>query len=94
MNEIQQYRQDSAKWMGIDKYYPWHPDQDHNRMAMMEDKLIDEKLYFRYSYNPETEGWQVYFQISENACPIVHNSKDKCIAFMKAWTEYYKSLNG
>ena len=92
MNEIQQYRQDSAKWMGLEYVgqWKWKPDQDHNQMAMMEDKLIEEG--YTISIVRDDGGTNVTIfndTLIENQAVETCSDERKEIAFMRAWTEYY-----
>ena len=110
MNEIQQYRQDSAKWMGyeyrIDKipFYEsdgsvsynsspnWHPDESYEQMHMMWNKLNNKEvcnIHCNVCNGTLIEIAQIkpWVELGEGW------DKDIRIAFMKAWTEYYKAIS-
>ena len=101
MNEIEQYRKDSADWMGLEYVgqWKWKPDQDHNQMAMMEDKLIEEgcETYCSIHRTSLTKTVQYDYRIVNDKTDnraINISQESKCIAFMKAWSEYYKQTKG
>jgi len=108
MNEIQQYRKDSAEWMGfrIEKFKDeinvylesytaiWHPDQYHNQMHMMIDKLKKDGAGYKImGSKAEGDVFKIFDRCDlprRDVKMFKGHDKDIRIAFMKAWSEYYK----
>jgi len=67
----------------------WHPDKDHNQMAMMEDKLIGEDCGIEFDrmigkdVSWKTDIW------NSNGNTFRGYDKSKLTAFRLAWTKYY-----
>ncbi len=74
----------------------WHPDQSHDQMAMIEDKLIEKGwgisyVYCRVNLGNDFNEWGVRFFRNNKNSDVLGVDKDKRIAFMKAWMEYIKT---
>jgi len=76
----------------------WHPDKDYNQMAMMEDKLIEEGLGIQITYYHQMKKWGIQIYKTGMSVGVGKSysgtDKDKRIAFMKAFMEYYKQTKG
>ena len=103
MNEIIEYRKATAEALGLkkvifedddrfDTFRLWHPDTDHNQMAMVEDWLIEHGIRISYEYRIDRSI------INEWECGIIRKTdkgryaydKSKLIAFRKAFMSYIK----
>jgi len=70
----------------------WLPDQDHNQMAIMIGKLQKENILTSLFFEDEGECWVRLNELDDDNFGDILDS-DIRIAFMKAWNEYYESLN-
>ena len=104
MNEIIEYRKATAEALGLkkvifedddrfDTFRLWHPDTDHNQMAMVKKLLIDqgyrilmdlystEKKVFIYPHGIKGSSYDCY----------EFSDKSELTAFRKAFMKYYKT---
>jgi len=101
MNEIIEYRKATAEALGLkkvifedddrfDTFRLWHPDTDHDQMAMVEDWLWDKGFTIGLIRNQLIQETQAY--IAKGASKFYEGfDESKSIAFMKAFMSYYKT---
>jgi len=101
MNEIIEYRKATAEALGLkkvifedddrfDTFRLWHPDTDHDQMAMVEDWLWDKGFTIGLIRNQLIQETQAY--IAKGASKFYEGfDESKSIAFRKAFMKYYKT---
>jgi len=72
----------------------WHPDQDHNQMAMMIDKLRENGCQISFYCHKDIYMCRITHDPSMENETELWGNETMLIIFMKAWSKYYKSLNG
>jgi len=95
MNEIQQYRKQSAEWMGCSEEYEengiivkWLPDQDVKQMAMMLKQVLKSSWQVYIFAEANGEYWIRFKCIDRETIQEFSDTLET--AFMKAFMEYLK----